>query len=377
MLITVLLVAAAGTLAAILVLKRTEARMGPAPAYAAGAAGQPDFPIDVVITWVDGRDTVRNRLREEYRRRQDGIDEHAASPRRYVNHDELKYLLRGIDRYMPWVHRIHVVSSDQAPPAWLMPNEAVGFGFGIATRDRAAGKPVLRWVNDRTMLEEEFFPTFNSHALEGAIQRLPDLAEHFVYFCDDMFITRAVQASSLFGPDGKPRICASPRKTPYRWVSGVHAQSWRKIWSEMSRGYPGRDKWTNAHVATPLTRRLMIETEKFWGDEWAATRANRFRSGSDVQPIGAAAIYGQVNDRVEKNRELVGRFVIFRDWYFLNRANMALALAARPHLLCVNDDLDRPDIFGRQLQSYLKLLWPSPSIWEREEPARGDILSPP
>lgn len=371
MLLTVLVVAAAGTVAAILVLKRFESRIGPAPAHAAGAGRQPDFPVDIVITWVDGKDTVRNRLREEYKRRQDGIHKHAASPRRYVNHDELKYLLRGVDRYMPWVHRIHVVSSDQAPPAWLMPNEAVGFEFEIATRERAGGKPVLRWVNDRTILEQEFLPTFNSHALEGAIQRLPDLTEHFVYFCDDMFVTGALNASCLFGHDGKPRMCAHFRKTPYRWDSGVHAQSWRKIWAEISRRYPGRDKWMNGHVATPLTRQLMIDTEKFWGDEWAATRANKFRSGGDVQPVGAAAVYGQVNDRVEKSRELVGRFVIFRDWHYLNRANMALALAARPQLLCVNDDLDRPEIFGRQLRHYLNLLWPSQSIWECEAPARS------
>lgn len=371
MLLTAVIVVAVGTVAAILVLKRIESRMGLAPAHAAGAGRQPEFPIDVVITWVDGKDTVRNRLREEYKRRQDGIDEHAASPRRYVNHDELKYLLRGIDRYMPWVHRIHVVGSDQAPPAWLMPNEALGFEFAIATRERAGGKPVLRWVNDRTILGQEFLPTFNSHALEGSIQRLPDLAEHFVYFCDDMFVTRAVEASGLFGHDGKPRMCAAPRKTPYRWVSGVHAQSWRKIWSELSRRYPGRDKWMNGHVATPLTRQLMIDTEEFWGGEWGATRANKFRSGSDVQPVGAAAVYGQVNDRVEKNAELVGRFVIFRDWHCLNRANMALALAARPHLLCVNDDLDRPEIFGRQLRYYLNLLWPLQSIWECEAPARS------
>lgn len=369
MLPIVLFVVAAGAVAAILVLKRIESRMGLAPAYAAGAGGQPDFPIDVVVTWVDGKDTVRNRLREEYKRRQDGIDKHAASPRRYVNHDELKYLLRGIDRYMPWVHRIHVVSSDQPPPAWLMPNEAVGFESGIATRERVEGKPVLRWVNDRTILEPEFLPTFNSHALEGAIQRLPDLTEHFIYFCDDMFVTRAVAPSGLFGHDGKPRICAAPRKTPYRRDPGVHAQTWRKIWSEMSRRYAGRDKWMNGHVATPLTRQLMIDTEKFWGDEWVATRVNKFRSGRDVQPVGAAAIYGQVNDRVEKGGELVGRFVIFRDWHLLNRAGMALALVARPHLLCVNDDLDRPEIFGKQLLGYLNLLWPSPSVWECEGPA--------
>ena len=364
MLLAFLLVVAAGAVAAILALKRIESRMGPAPAYAGGAGAQPDFPVDVVVTWVDGKDAIRNSLREDFKRRHDGLHEHAASPRRYVNHDELKYLLRGIDRYMPWVHRIHVVSSDQPPPAWLVPNEAVGFGFGIATRERAAGKPALRWVNDRTILGEEFLPTFNSHALEGALQRLPDLAEHFVYFCDDMFVTRPVEPSGLFGRDGKPRMCAHSRKTPYRWDSGVHAQSWRKIWREMSRRYPGRDKWMNGHVATPLTRQLMIDTEECWGEEWAATRANRFRSGGDVQPVGAAAVYGQVNDRVEKGGELVGRFVIFRDWHALNRVNMALALAARPHLLCMNDDFDRPEIFGRQLRQYLDLLWPSQSTWE-------------
>jgi len=346
------------------IIKRIEANIKPSPVFYSDQDRAIEFPIDIVITWVDGQDDARNNLREEYRKRESKIVKEATSSRRYINHNELKYLLRSVERYIPWVHRIHVISSDQAPPKWLIPNEISGFDFEIKTSPQIGNKPILRWVNDRTILGDQNLPTFNSHAFETAIYKLQDLTEHFIYFCDDMFVTKPLQPSHLFSHEGKPKVCAHFWTRPYRWDPGIHSQTWRKIWSEMSRKYPSHDKWMNGHVATPLTRKLMLEAEQLWGSDWLKTRSNKFRSGSDVQPVAATVILGQISGTIIKNIGLVNRFVMFRDYQFLNRFNMAFALTAKPDLLCINNDLNQPDKYGDKLEGYLKKLLPFESIWE-------------
>lgn len=348
----------------IFVVIRKEVDIKPASEYSVNNVQQLGFPIDIVITWVDGNDEERNKLREIYKKKQDNIKKEAVSSRRYVNHDELKYLLRSIDRYIPWIHRIHVISSDQPPPDWLMPNETLGFDFDINTKEKTANKPILRWVNDRTILKENCLPTFNSHALESAIHRLDELTEHFLYFCDDMFVTHPFQPSNIFTNQGIPKVCAHYWTRPYRLDPCVNSQTWRKIWSEMSIQYPTKKKWMNNHVATPLTKQLMIDAEKYWGNDWLLTQSNKFRSGHDVQPIAAAVIFGQVNNEIIKNEEIISKFIMFMDYHFLNRANMAFALSAKPHLLCINDDIEQPEKFSEQWDYYLNILWPFHSNWE-------------
>ena len=120
----------------------------------------------------------------------------------------------------------------------------------------------------------------------------------------------------------------------------------------------------NNHVATPLTRQLMIDAGENWGNDWLSTQSNKFRSGNDVQPIAATVIFGQVNDKIIKNDELTSKFIMFLDYPFINKLNMAFTLSAKPHLLCINNDLEYPDIHGRQLIQYFDLLWPFKSNWE-------------
>ena len=83
------------------------------------------FPVDVVYTWVDGNDPVWNRAREERLAALSGT--HAAETAqtressgqaRFVSRDELRYSLRSVHLFAPWVRRIHLVTAGQVPD-WL------------------------------------------------------------------------------------------------------------------------------------------------------------------------------------------------------------------------------------------------------------------
>ena len=52
-------------------------------------------------------------------------------------------------------------------------------------------------------------PTFNSQAIESRLHRIPGLAEHFLYFNDDMFMGRAVAPDLFFSPGGLSKFFPS------------------------------------------------------------------------------------------------------------------------------------------------------------------------
>lgn len=78
-----------------------------------------DFPIDVVYTWVDGDDpqwrAAKDRVLAELGREPLAAADGSA---RFRDRDELRYSVRSIDMYAPWVRNIYVVTAGQTP-TWL------------------------------------------------------------------------------------------------------------------------------------------------------------------------------------------------------------------------------------------------------------------
>ena len=61
--------------------------------------------------------------------------------------------------------------------------------------------PKLNIVNHKDFIPEKYLPTFNSHAIEWNMHRIPGLAENFVYFNDDMFLIKKVRPEQYFKND--------------------------------------------------------------------------------------------------------------------------------------------------------------------------------
>ena len=133
------------------------------------------FPIDFVITWVDGNDPKWQAEKEIYKKT-DGD----ARKNRYREWGTLKYWFRGIDKYAPWVNKIYFVTWGHLP-SWLNVNH-----------------PKLVIVNHKDYIPAEYLPTFSSRPIDMNFHRIADLSEHFVYFNDDMFLIRPVARSDFF-----------------------------------------------------------------------------------------------------------------------------------------------------------------------------------
>lgn len=143
--------------------------------------------IDFVIPWVDGNDPAWQAEKRKYLAeslKDETVLDHGEY--RYRDWDLLHYWFRAVERYAPWVRKIHFVTCGQIP-SWLNIEH-----------------PKLHIVNHEDYIPKEYLPTFNSHTIELNLHRIDGLAEQFVYFNDDMYITRKVEPEDFF-INGLPR----------------------------------------------------------------------------------------------------------------------------------------------------------------------------
>ncbi len=136
--------------------------------------------MDVVITYVDGNDPF---WKADYERVVGG----EALSKRFRDWDTLRYLLRGIEKFLPFVRKVHlVVARESQVPEWI-------------------DKDAVHVVLHRDIIPEAYLPTFNSSMIEMFLHRIEGLDERFLYFNDDMFPMRPV-SEDVFFKDGKPAI---------------------------------------------------------------------------------------------------------------------------------------------------------------------------
>lgn len=114
------------------------------------------------------------------------------SEARFRDYGLLKYWFRGVERFAPWVRKIHFVTCGQKPD-WLNENH-----------------PKLNLVHHKDFIPEQYLPVFNSNLIEIYMHKIPDLSEHFVYFNDDIFIIDHLPQSRFF-QNGLPKDIAAFR----------------------------------------------------------------------------------------------------------------------------------------------------------------------
>ena len=229
-----------------------------------------DFPIDAVYTWVDGQDPAWLRSRVERLGAlgfQTPLATEADSAARYRSRDELRYSLRSLEYFAPWVNHIYLVTAGQRP-AWLDDSTRVTV------------------VDHRDIFAATDLPTFNSHAIESRLHHIPGLSEHFVYFNDDCMLGRPVTPHRFFRPSGEAAVFRSPTKV------GVDVAEGAEVAPHLRAALNNRALLENdfgrtilrgmLHTPHPMRRSVLQELEDRYPEAFARTAASPFRSDTDV-----------------------------------------------------------------------------------------------
>lgn len=132
--------------------------------------------IDFVIPWVDGSDPEWRKEKNKY----SGEISSDNEENRYRDFDNLQYWFRGIEKYTPWVNKIHFITWGHLPE-WLNTNH-----------------PKINVVYHEDYMDEAYRPTFNARPIELNLHKIEELSEYFVFFNDDTFITRKMEPTDFF-----------------------------------------------------------------------------------------------------------------------------------------------------------------------------------
>lgn len=250
----------------------------------------PAYPIDIVVAWVDGSDPAWRAQRAQYRPEVNTDNNDA----RYREWGVFQYWFRRIEEYAPWVRTVHLVTWGHLPP-WLNTDH-----------------PKLHIVNHKDYIPAEYLPTFSSHTIELNMHRIPGLAEHFLYFNDDMYLNSPTVPEDFF-VDGLPvdtavlhnvTISDSVSFMPYIALNnlGIINENFskravlmqdKKKWFNLKYGklalhnlylLPGRNfnGFRNFHACAPYLKSTLEEVWAKYPEILDATCRNRFRARSDV-----------------------------------------------------------------------------------------------
>ena len=164
--------------------------------------------IDFVITWVDGSDPewlAEKRKFQEKELTANTADDSNSDCRYRADTELLQFWFRAVEKYAPWVNKIHFVTCGQKPN-WLNENH-----------------PKLNLVNHKDYIPTEYLPTFNSNVIELNYHKIEGLSERFVLFNDDMFLTQSVSPEFFF-KKGHPVLL-----TDLRYPRYIGYNNWSRI----------------------------------------------------------------------------------------------------------------------------------------------------
>ncbi len=321
-----------------------------------------DFPVDAVYMWVDGNDPVWAAKRAEFISGTGtggtgtgaGAEHtHLTGASRYTSRDELRYALRSLHTFAPFIRNVYIVTAGQTPD-WLDPEAP-----GIRVVDHA-----------EIFTDPAALPVFSSHAIATQLHHIRGLADHYLVLNDDVFFGVPSQAEKFFHANGVARLPFSPLQiglgtaraedsAPNSAGKNVRAL----LESDFERFITSKFK----HIPHPQLREVAVELEARYPEPVAATARSRFRDPADIE--FAAMLhhhYAMLTGRAVPGASKLSYVDISHD--DAARQLKTLAAGRDAEYFCLNDvdtPPDREAEINAMVRGFLDHYFPFPSPYEK------------
>ena len=331
--------------------------------------------IDFVVLWVDGSDPEWFAEKRKY---QASVSDESNAANRFRDWGLMPYWFRAVEQFTPWVRKIHFVTWGHVP-AWLNLDH-----------------PKLHHVKHSEYIPEDYLPTFNANTIEMNIHRIPDLAEHFVYFNDDMFMLRAMEKEDFFrgglpctyGAEIPLQFLGNPGiwqhlitndmralnnhfnkrdqvrlhhkkylSRAYRWQDNVRTKAVEMLFPEAFLGFK------NLHAPAAFRRQTFEEIWKKEPELLHETSLHRFRTNDDVNQwlaiwwqVAGGAFSPYVVDNVVEDVTETTVDALFN------------IITSKNHdMICVNDPAEDVDVeaLSIKLKTAFETILPDKSSFEK------------
>ena len=325
-----------------------------------------EFPVDLVYLWVDGSDEVWLKKKQKYENKTfDNSEEQACCVGRYADNDELKYSLRSVEKFAPWINRIFIVTDGQVPK-WL-----------------DTSNPKIKLVFHQDFIPQENLPLFSSTAIETYLAQIPELSEHFIYANDDMFIAEPLDKFFFYDCEKKPIVRlkhqVSKRQAKKSLYNRTILNSQKLIKERYGKNFP----YAPHHNIDAYLKSDFLECESVFKNEFETTGKNKFRTEGELQR-SIVLYYALAKNRARKKLySRVDRYFSMSKRFFdnifskysadsivinANDKNPEVKIQKyKPKLFCINDGEGVTDKDRQRIKIFLEELYPEKSSFELKD----------
>jgi hypothetical protein len=295
---------------------------------------QSPFPIDAVFTWVENTPEHEINRKAYSLQCEGGRKPSDNNNNRYNDNEELRYAIRSIYQNAPWFRRIFIIVDDQQCPKWLA--------------DESAKAKIPTVIVPHSFLYgmefKHHLPTFNSQSIECHLHRIDGLADHFVYFNDDMFINQPLSWFHFFTARQEPKynFTGIVQTGPKTDNLSKHAIAWINNSIALDKVFPrtsGQERKHPAHQCIPMLKKSFQNAweHPLLSKYFNITSASRFRDRNNMYIIGFLC-HWNINYNLAVQCNMTTLYVQIAD--YTNIFDIAkVIIERRPTLLCLNDGL--------------------------------------
>uniref|UniRef100_A0A6C0D9K4 Stealth protein CR2 conserved region 2 domain-containing protein n=1 Tax=viral metagenome TaxID=1070528 RepID=A0A6C0D9K4_9ZZZZ len=228
---------------------------------------EPPFPIDIVYTW-KGED-INDDIRTSF-------------------NYELKYSLRSVELFAPWVNKIYILTNEpNTYPSWI----------------NKSNNKIIMINHTQTFPQPQslYLPNKNSNAIETTIANIPNLSEHYIYFNDDVFLGNKTKYTDFFTRDGKAYVDKECKKTQ-------NIQKDIKF-NVLNIEYPDNVNSLYVHIPIPLLKSVVLEFNNKYSRyiNWIRMTKTRNKRGYDI-----CEKY-QLNSPCQQIHFPIGKYMLYKN----------------------------------------------------------------
>eukprot|EP01132_Coremiostelium_polycephalum_P000615 gene615-764_t len=225
--------------------------------------------VDIVYTWVNGSDPDHMKSKAQ---RLNQTDETVKQQLfRYRDNGGLRYSLRSVRKYAPWVKNIWIVTNGQIP-SWL--------------NQEQAKKHNINLIFHKDFMDPDDLPTFNSNAIESSFPNLPEQVSNcFIYFNDDIFFGSPVNQTNYFDEDFNPtlsdyawEIDSAPLEDDDDYTKTLRNSNrvLDQLWNET------KSRRASDHGVYAFDRKILMKMKEDIGEQLKNTTAAPIRSPKNI-----------------------------------------------------------------------------------------------
>lgn len=318
--------------------------------------------IDLVYLWVNGNDENWQKKKQDFLIKFGLAEKEANAKCRFADNDELKYSLRSVEKFAPWVNKIFIVSDDQIPD-WLN-----------------LSNPKIRMVFHHEIMPDSALPCFSSPAIEYCICNIEELSEFFIYANDDAFFADKTAPEFFFAKDKFPICRFGKRLSKSNYGKSFYQRLVINAQRLIATYFRIEYKNIPHHNIDAYRKSDLINFNQKFKEIVADTVNSHFRSSSNIERVAYLYYMCAINhghfkkiSRIDSALPLKEKIINFltknykKDSIYLfphNRNYRERIEKLKPNLFCINDSEESTDEDRLCVKEFLKEYFPEKSSFE-------------